>query len=85
MEHLARRVALEILRDGLLCPADVARLAGVSLQAVNNWLRRSGIDWRTAYETRATLLWRKRLNRGAIQLGKSSGPRFVEPGATRRH
>jgi hypothetical protein len=65
----ARRVALALLAQGVLRPHEAAEMAGVSIQVVNYWLRRAGVDWERIRRRRLGKLWRKEMKRG---------PRLVE-------
>lgn len=65
----ARRVALALLARGIIRPHEAAELAGVSLQVMNHWLRRSGVDWERMRRRVLGNAWRKEMKRG---------PRLVE-------
>jgi hypothetical protein len=60
----ARRAARWLMACGKLRPAEAARLAGVSLQVANGWLKAADIDWRKMRDHEITRLWRKELKNG---------------------
>jgi len=66
LDRDARRAALALLARGLIRPHEAAELAGVSLQVVNYWCKRAGIDWERVRRTNLTRAWRKEIarNRG---------------------
>lgn len=65
----ARRAALALLARGIIRPHEAAELAGVSLQVMNHWLRRAGVDWERMRRRVLGNAWRKEIKRG---------PRLVE-------
>lgn len=69
IDREARRAALALLARGILRPHEAAELAGVSVQVVNYWLRRSRIDWERVRRRVLGNAWRK-----AMKIG----PRLVE-------
>lgn len=65
----AKRVALALLAEGLGTPGEIAELAGVSRQLVEQWAISAGVDWRRIKRSKLTAAWRRRMRRG---------PRIVE-------
>jgi hypothetical protein len=55
----AQSAALACLARGVAVPGEVARLAGVSRQLVEQWARSAGIDWRAARAHALGKEWRK--------------------------
>lgn len=69
IDREARRAALALLARGIIRPHEAAELAGVSLQVMSYWLRRSGVDWERVRSRVLSRAWRKEMK---------SGPRLVE-------
>lgn len=65
----ARRAVLALAARGIIRPHEAAELAGVSLQVVDYWLRRAGVDWKRMRRRVLGNAWRKEMKRG---------PRLVE-------
>jgi hypothetical protein len=63
MDPEARRAALELLAEGLGTPGDIAQLAGVSRQVVEQWADRAGVNWRKVKRANLTTAWRKAIKR----------------------
>lgn len=64
IDPVVKRAALALLARGVVRPHEVAELAGVSLQVVNYWIKRRGVNWE---RTRSHVLgkaWRRELSRG---------------------
>jgi predicted HTH domain antitoxin len=59
----ARITAVKLISRGLITPGEAARLAGVSRQLVNYWIRRKGVQWQDRYYDRIGKVWRKELMR----------------------
>lgn len=57
----ARAAAVELLRQGLASPSEVAHLAGVSRQLVGHWAKE--INWRKARAATLAKAWRKATGR----------------------
>jgi DNA invertase Pin-like site-specific DNA recombinase len=55
----ARRAALALLSKGIGSPSEIADLAGVSRQVVEQWAERAGVDWRKVKRANLTKAWRK--------------------------
>lgn len=76
MDPEARRAALSLLAEGLGSPGDIAELAGVSRQVVEQWALHAGVDWRKVKRSKLTTAWRKamRRKRNATKLEKPRPP-----------
>lgn len=59
----ARFTAITLISRGVMTPGEAARLAGVSRQLVNYWLKRKGVQWQSRYHDRLGKLWRNEMNR----------------------
>jgi predicted HTH domain antitoxin len=59
----ARTAAIRLISRGLITPGEAAKLAGVSRQLVNYWLRRGKVQWHDRYHDRIGKVWRKELMR----------------------
>lgn len=58
-DPIAKRVALSMLAQGAGTPSEIAELAGVSRQVVENWATRAGIDWRKIKRAKLAKAWRR--------------------------
>jgi len=58
-ENPARRPTLALVAAGKILPVEAARLAGVSRQRMNQWLRAAGIDPSKARDAFVQKLWRQ--------------------------
>jgi hypothetical protein len=58
-ENRARRPTLALVAAGKILPVEAARLAGVSRQRMNQWLRAADIDASQARDSFVQKLWRK--------------------------
>lgn len=54
---------LSLLRAGEANPSEIARLAGVSRQAVSAWARIAGIDWRAVRNAKLAAVWARKIRR----------------------
>jgi DNA invertase Pin-like site-specific DNA recombinase len=61
----ARRIAISLLARGLGSPGEIAELAGVSRQVVEDWAKRAGMDWRRIKRSKLTKAWRVEMRNGA--------------------
>lgn len=59
----ARLAAVKLVSRGLITPGEAARLAGVSRQLVNYWLRREEVQWQDRYHERLGKLWCREISR----------------------
>jgi hypothetical protein len=56
-----RRVAIEMLAEGLATHSEVARLAGVDRQLVRHWALREGINVSKTRAARLREIWRSKV------------------------
>ena len=59
----ARRAALELLSQGIGTPGEIAEIAGVSRQVVEQWALHAGVNWRKVKRGIVMNAWRKAIKR----------------------
>lgn len=80
IDREARRVALSMLAQGIARPHEVAELAGVSLQVVNYWVLRAGVDWQRIRNRKLLDAWRKGMRRGPKLVERAAAQNDARPG-----
>ena len=80
----AKRAVIALLMRGLIVPAEVPRLAGVSRQLAHHWVKQSGVRHVAARDATIAKLFRKELRHGS-KLVETTAPRSSQPHATNGH
>lgn len=57
-DPLIRAAALKLLARGYCTPSELSRVAGVSRQLVNYWIRETRLDWRDIRRRKLLSSWR---------------------------
>lgn len=71
LDDKARRTALSLLARGMGSPGDIAGLAGVPTQRVEQWARRAGVDWARIKRSVLAKAWRVEMGLERHGMGKA--------------
>ena len=74
LDQEARRAVLSMLAEGTIRPHEAAKLAGVSLQVVDYWIRKANVDWEQIRDGRIGNMFRKKLNNGSRLVERKKPP-----------
>jgi hypothetical protein len=82
-DPVARSIALSLLARGLASPGELAEVAGVSRQVVENWARRALVDWRRVKRAKLAKAWRREMANVSLAERRRSARRRVKKRVTR--